>query len=53
LSPNANSKPAAGNSEIGSINARPIMDSFDSDLTNPDIRLMLISPEVDQAYALF
>ncbi len=53
LSPNASNKPAAGNSEIGSINARPIMDSFDSDLTNPDIRLMLISPEVDRAYALF
>ncbi|MMZ64806.1 hypothetical protein D1872_271610 [compost metagenome] len=45
LSPKASNKPAAGSSEIGSINARPIIDNFDNDLTNPDIRLMLISPE--------
>ncbi|KAI3491802.1 hypothetical protein L1887_43904 [Cichorium endivia] len=45
LSPKASSRPAAGSSEIGSIKARPIIDNLDSDLTNPDIRLMLISPE--------
>ena len=45
LSPKASSRPAAGSSEIGSIKARPIIDNLDSDLTNPDIRPMLISPE--------
>ncbi|VGQ10775.1 hypothetical protein SB00610_05413 [Klebsiella quasipneumoniae subsp. similipneumoniae] len=44
LSPKANSKPAAGRSEIGSIKARPIIDSFDNDFMNPDHRLMVISP---------
>ena len=45
LSPKASSRPAAGSSEIGSIKARPIIDNLDNDLTNPDIRLMLTSPE--------
>ena len=45
LSPNASNNPAAGRSEIGSISARPIIDSLESDFTTLDIRPMLISPE--------